>query len=95
MRKSLLLVPVSVAVSLMTLASPALAANPHNADNPTGQPGASCQNYSADTRPGHSAASPGSPFNEPNINSDNGGTGGANYSESSQYDVACFQASQH
>lgn len=43
--------------------------------------------------PGNSANRPGSPFNEPGINSVNGGIGGQNYSEKSQYDVACFQAS--
>jgi hypothetical protein len=67
------------------------------ANNPpgTGQPGQSCQNYSATTRPGHSGSSQGAPFNEPGINSLNGGTGGANYSENSQYDVACFQWAAH
>ncbi len=74
------------------VAAPALAANPPG----TGQPGQSCQSFSATTRPGLSYQSPGSPFNEPNgVNSANGGVGGAHYSESSQYDVACFQMSQH
>jgi hypothetical protein len=36
-----------------------------------------------------------SSFNQPGINSQLGGIGGQNYSEKSQYDVACFQASQH
>jgi len=58
-------------------------------------PGQSCQDFSATTRPGGSASSPGSPFNEKGMNSADGGTGGANYSESSQYDVACFQWFQH
>ena len=61
----------------------------------TGPPSQSCQSYSASTRPGNSASSPGSPFNEQGINSTNGGTGGANYSEKSQYDVACFQWNAH
>jgi hypothetical protein len=61
----------------------------------TGPPAQSCQDFSASTRPGNSASSPGSPFNEAGINSANGGTGGANYSESSQYDVACFQWNAH
>jgi hypothetical protein len=61
----------------------------------TGPPSQSCQNYSATTRPGGSGSSPGSPFNEPGINSTNGGTGGANYSPNSQYDVACFQWNAH
>ena len=73
--------------------APAFATNPPG----TGQPGQSCQSIEAGggTTPGHSASSPGSPFNEPGINSQNGGTGGQHYSQSSQYDVACFQVSQH
>lgn len=75
------------------LAGPALAANPPG----TGQPGQSCQDIEAagGTTPGRAATSPGSPFNEPGINSANGGTGGQHYSASSQYDVACFQVSMH
>jgi hypothetical protein len=61
----------------------------------TGPPSQSCQDFSATTRPGGSGSSPGAPFNEPGINSTNGGTGGANYSENSQYDVACFQWNAH
>jgi hypothetical protein len=96
MRKSLSLslFPAFVVAAIVGLASPAMAANPHSTDSPTGQPSQSCQDFSATTRPGQSAASPGSPFNEPGINSDAGGTGGANYSETSQYDVACFQVAQ-
>lgn len=78
--------------ALMVPAGPAMAAaNPSG----TGRPGQSCQDLEASggTTPGHSAASPGSPFNEPGINSQNGGTGGQHYSETSQYDVACFQVS--
>lgn len=95
MRKSLLALPAVTAAMIVGLAGQASAANPHSTDNPTGQPSQSCQDFSATTRPGNSGSSPGSPFNEPGINSDNGGTGGANYSESSQYDVACFQVAQH
>jgi len=47
------------------------------------------------TTPGNAARSPGSPFNEPGINSQNGGIGGQHYSERSQYDVACYHVSQH
>jgi hypothetical protein len=69
------------------------------ASNPsgTGPPSQSCQDIEAagGTTPGQSASSPGSPFNEPGINSPNGGIGGQNYSEKSQYDVACYQVSQH
>jgi hypothetical protein len=71
---------------------PVAAANPPG----TGQPGQSCQDVEAagGMAPGHSASSPGSPFNEPGINTPNGGTGGQHYSETSQYDVACFQVSR-
>src|SRR5438876_11123469 len=64
----------------------------------TGPPSQSCQSVEQQpggTTPGHSASSPGSPFNERGINSTNGGTGGQNYSERSQYDVACYQVSPH
>lgn len=63
----------------------------------TGPPSQSCQEIEAagGTVPGHSSSSPGSPFNEPEINSENGGTGGQHYSEKSQYDVACYQVSPH
>jgi hypothetical protein len=40
--------------------------------------------------PGHAAESPGSPFNEPELTGGEGGIGGQNYNEMSQYDVACF-----
>ena len=74
-------------------AAPAMAAaNPSG----TGPPNQSCQDFlmTGGTTPGNSALSPGSPFNEPGFGSVNGGTGGQNYSESSQYDVACFQVNQ-
>lgn len=75
-------------------AAPALAAgNPSG----TGLPSQSCQDIEAagGTVPGNSSSSPGSPFNEPGINSTAGGIGGQHYNETSQYDVACFQVSQH
>ena len=79
-----MLVPTGVAVA---------AANPAG----TGRPSQSCQDLEAagGTTPGHAAMSPGSPFNEPGIDSVDGGIGGQHYSETSQYDVACFQVSQH
>jgi hypothetical protein len=94
MGRRLVIRAASLACALTLLAGlPALAANPPG----TGQPGQSCQDIEAagGTTPGNSASSPGSPFNEPGINSQNGGTGGQHYSASSQYDVACFQVSQH
>jgi hypothetical protein len=68
----------------------------------TGQPNQSCQDVVAGggTEPGNAANAPGSAFNE------NGGIAGGVYAGSqpqnsnnpnsvSQYDVACFQVSQH
>ncbi len=72
---------------------PASAAYAGNPNGHTGPPSQSCQDQYAlngpAVFPGHSASSPGSPFNEPGIGSPDGGIGGQNYSESSQYDVAC------
>jgi hypothetical protein len=90
MRKSLAITAMLGAL-IFGVAAPAFA----DSTGTPGPPSQSCQNYSATTRPGHSGDSPGSPFNEPGINSPNGGTGGANYSERSQYDVACFQWNAH
>ena len=84
----------AVAAVAIIGAAPALAGgNPSG----TGPPSQSCQDIEAagGTTPGHAASSPGSPFNEPGINSPNGGTGGQHYSEKSQYDVACYHVSQH
>jgi len=56
----------------------------------TGPPSQSCEDSVAagGTTPGHTASSPGAPFNE------GVGTGGLNYSEKSQYDVACVKGPQ-
>ena len=89
MRRSLLIALITACFSL-GLAGPALADNP---PGPPGPPSQSCQDLGL-TTPGNSANSPGSPFNEPS-GTNPGGTGGQNYSEKSQYDVACFQQSQH
>ncbi|HET7417795.1 MAG TPA: hypothetical protein VFJ61_09250 [Solirubrobacterales bacterium] len=66
--------------------------------NPAGKgpPSQSCQEIEAEGGrvPGHSSSSPGSPFNEPEIDSEEGGAGGQHYSEKSQYDVACFHVSR-
>ena len=71
--------------------APALAAS-----NPNGQgpPSQSCQDVVAGGGmvPGHTAGSPGSPFNEPTLTNP-GGIGGQHYTEKSQYDVACYQIS--
>ena len=88
--------------SFAAIATPgALANNPHNEENPSGKPEFSCQEINPNKgglnpfTPGHAQESPGSPFNEPGESSPEGGNGGAHYSEKSQYDVACYQHSQH
>lgn len=91
--KRLLIVVVAGLLALGVLAPAALAGggNPSG----TGPPSQSCQTIEAEggTTPGHASSSPGSPFNEPELNSENGGTGGQHYSEKSQYDVACYHVS--
>jgi hypothetical protein len=81
----------------------ALAATPaFGAGNPsgTGQPSQTCLSSTAPSEPGSAASAPGSAFNE------NGGIAGSMYAGGqpqnsnnlksvSQYDVACFQVSQH
>jgi hypothetical protein len=70
-----------VGAALLVPAGAAMAAaNPSG----TGRPNQSCEDIDG-AFPGHTTTSPGSPFNE------GVGTGGLNYSETSQYDVACFQ----
>jgi hypothetical protein len=93
MKRCLLITGITVA-SVLGFGAPAFAANPHDPGT-SGQPSKSCQDFSATTRPGLSYLSLGSPFNEPVFNSPNGGIGGAHYSETSQYDVACFQVASH
>ena len=83
MRSTLIAVAFAAALTV-TSATPALAAaNPSG----TGPPSQDCGELG--TFPGHTTTSPGAPFNE------GVGTGGLHYTEKSQYDVACFQMSQH
>ncbi|GAA4479252.1 hypothetical protein GCM10023094_24120 [Rhodococcus olei] len=85
------LASVCIAIAALGIAGPASATrNPSG----TGPPSQSCQALEPHT-PGHASGSPGSPFDEPGINSPNGGTGGQHYSEKSQYDVACYQQATH
>jgi len=92
--RRLLLAAIISALVLGAFAPSALAGG----GNPAGKgpPSQSCQEIEAEGGrvPGHSSSSPGSPFNEPEINSEEGGTGGQHYSEKSQYDVACFHVSK-
>lgn len=78
----------SVAIVVLAPTGALASGNPSG----TGPPNQSCQ--SEPSSPGNSSSSPGAPFNEPS-GSNPGGTGGQNYSESSQYDVACYQVSNH
>lgn len=90
-----------ITASLATVLSLVPGAAVLAASNPSGHgpPSQDCTSIvnSGGTEPGngHAAQSPGSPFNEPALNGGSGGTGGQHYSESSQYDVACYQVSQH
>jgi hypothetical protein len=92
--------------SFAAIATPgALANNPHNEENPTGKPEFSCQEINKANgtageanpfAPGKAQFSPGSPFNEGEVEGIPGpGNGGAHYSENARYDVACFQHEQH
>jgi hypothetical protein len=80
-------------------AVPAVASNP----NGTGQPSQTCLTANALIEPGNAAGAPGSAFNETDP-----GVAGTMYAGSgmststpandhavSQYDVACYQVSQH
>jgi hypothetical protein len=83
---------------------PAFAASPGT----NGQPSQSCLSSTAPMEPGHAASAPGSAFNEPSATNPLGGVAGQMYAGNgqntntpanghavSQYDVACFQVSQH
>src|SRR5436305_12706713 len=67
----------------------ALAGNPSG----TGPPSQDCGEIeeTGGRPPGNARFSPGSPFNEEGIDSENGGIGGQHYTEKSQYDVPCYQ----
>ncbi|MDB5171118.1 MAG: hypothetical protein JWO35_812 [Candidatus Saccharibacteria bacterium] len=87
-------------VALVGLAPGAIA---FGAPNPsgTGRPNQDCvsiETQGGGRAPGHASSSPGSPFNEAGLDSPNGGIGGQHYEAAgapSQYDVACYQVSQH
>ena len=86
MLRKLVITAAIVSVLLFAFSAVALADNPPG----TGPPSQTCVTTTqAAQEPGHAASSPGSPFNEVN------GIGGSNYSPKSQYDVACFQVTQH
>jgi opacity protein-like surface antigen len=91
-----LLIALTMAASLaLPLSGGALADDPHTAGT-TGRPNQSCQATNPPDFPGNTANAPGSAFN---------GTAGSKYAgsqpqnsqngQAAQYDVACFQQSQH
>ena|ERR1700757_1229049 len=90
----------ATAATVVTLVSGGLALA---APNPSGhgRPNQDCvsiETQNGGRAPGHASSSPGSPFNEAGLNSVNGGIGGQHYDAAgapSQYDVACYQVSQH
>ncbi|HXV04884.1 MAG TPA: hypothetical protein VFP23_03155 [Solirubrobacterales bacterium] len=89
-----LLIAAIVAAFIVGVFVPAAYAGSGNPSG-SGPPSQSCQEIEAagGTVPGHSSSSPGSPFNEPELNSEKGGIGGQHYNEMSQYDVACYHVS--
>ena len=93
-----------VAALASVVVASALAAAPGT----NGQPSQSCLSSTAPMEPGQAASAPGSAFNEPSSTNPAGGVAGqmyagngqttstpANGAAVSQYDVACFQVSQH
>lgn len=84
---------------VLPTAGTALAADPHMSGS-TGQPSQSCQATTPAAFPGNTGTSPGSAFNgtanaiyaNPKTQ---GGISSGNSQVVSQYDVACFQQTQH
>lgn len=96
MRKLMIAVTLAGAMAGATSLPVLAGGNPSG----TGQPSQTCLSSTAPSEPGNAASAPGSAFNE------NGGTAGSMYAGSqpqnsnnpksvSQYDVACYQVSQH
>ena len=92
MRRAIAIVGLAAVMGLVGMGPASAAGNPSG----TGPPFQSCQDQVAGggVEPGNASASPGSPFNEPS-GSNPGGIGGQHYNEMSQYDVACYQLSNH
>ncbi|MDE2385784.1 MAG: adenylate cyclase [Alphaproteobacteria bacterium] len=89
------LVPCLLTLPMLFMAA-AQAADPHSPGT-TGQPSCSCQ--ATPSPPGNSASAPGSAFNGSGISGTKyAGTQPQNSNNPksvAQYDVACFQQSQH
>lgn len=100
-----------ITLALMTtVAALAAAATAGAAANPSGsgQPSQTCLSQTAPNEPGNAAGAPGSAFDEPSTSNPDGGTAGQMYAGNAQttqtpanghavaqYDVACYQVSQH
>jgi hypothetical protein len=91
-----------VSLTLATTGAAWATPSPNGPGQP-GAPGTTCGSANASMTPGHAASAPGSPFN-PNGNAGqhyagNPGTASAAHANSphavSQYDIACFQVSNH
>jgi hypothetical protein len=97
--KKLLAMTVTTVVFAVGAASSIAAPNP----NGSGQPSQTCLSDTAPNEPGNAANASGSAFNETGpgkagtVYAGNGvsATTPANSAAVSQYDVACFQVSQH
>jgi hypothetical protein len=97
MSRKLVIATAIVAMLLLGIVGIAAAADPHSGG--TGQPNQSCQNPATSTTPGNATNAPGSAFNPSGVA---GGVYAGTQSQNSnnpnsvsQYDVACFQVSQH
>jgi hypothetical protein len=86
------------AIVLLLGTGVAMAANPHTGGTP-GRPGQTCQLLgNPPPTPGNSANAKGSPFNQNGVSGTEYAGAEANNSgngQASQYDVACFQQTQH
>jgi hypothetical protein len=95
-------VVAGVVLNLATVGAVFATPSPNGPGQP-GAPGTTCGNANTSMTPGNAASAAGSPFN-PNGNAGqhyagNPGTASAAHSNSthavSQYDIACFQVSNH
>jgi hypothetical protein len=98
MRRFLITAGTILAIGAASAAG-ALADDPHSG-GATGQPGQSCQATDPPAFPGNTANSPGSAFNGSAGNvyanpTSQGGISSGNPHVAAQYDVACFQQTQH
>jgi hypothetical protein len=98
MKRLIAIAGLAATLSLAS-AAPAFANDPHTAGT-TGQPSQSCQATNPPAFPGNTGSSPGSAFNGSagNVYANPGSQGGVSSGNShvaAQYDVACFQQTQH